>query len=217
MSTPEIHTRAVPPFADASREELPTCARDRIFQAARLLFYRYGIRGVSVDQIAAEAKTTKVTLYRVFSSKDDLIVQVLEDQKRRFEEWWDSVIAPFEGNPRKQIEALFESLTDQVCAEEADRGCPVANAAVEIVDEDHPAKRIIDEHNHEIARRLRKLCKEMGAKNATELGDSLTLLVEGVFAARIVFHSGKLVESASRTAKILLDSAVLDAPVKKKK
>jgi AcrR family transcriptional regulator len=207
MSTPETQARSVPPFADAACAELPTCARDRIFEAARLLFYRYGIRGVSVDQIAAEAKTTKVTLYRVFSSKDDLIVQVLEDHRRRFWEWWDTVIAPFDGNPRKQIEAVFEALTEQVCSPEAERGCPVANAAVEIVDEEHPAKRIIDEHSNELARRMRKLCKAMGAKNANEIGDSLTLLVEGVFAARIVFNGKRLVQSVSRAVRVLLDSA----------
>lgn len=212
MSTPETQARAVPPFADASCQQEPTCARDRIFRAARSLFYRYGIRGVSVDQIAHEAATTKVTLYRVFASKDDLVTQVLEDHKRRFWEWWDSVVAPFEGDPRRQVEALFESLTVKVCADEAERGCPVANAAVEIVDVDHPAKQIINEHGAEMSRRLRQLCREMGATKPDELGDALTLLVEGVFAARILFDNAKQVESASRAARALLDSAALGAP-----
>ena len=80
MSTPETHSRVTPPFADnVPKCTTDSCARDRIFEAAKNLFYRYGIRGVSVDAIAAEADTTKVTLYRVFSSKDELIVKVLEE------------------------------------------------------------------------------------------------------------------------------------------
>ena len=79
---------------------------DRLFRAAIDLFYRHGIRAVSVDAIAAEAGTTKVTFYRVFESKDDLVVQVLEEQSKRFWEWWDAIVAEHPNEPRKQIEAL---------------------------------------------------------------------------------------------------------------
>lgn len=213
MSTAETHASVNPPFAEEGPCDAPSCARDRIFAAARNLFYHYGIRGVSVDQIAAEASTTKVTLYRVFSSKDDLVVQVLEDHRRRFWQWWDSVVAPFEGQPRKQIEALFESLADKVSAQEAERGCPVVNAAVEIVDEDHPARRIIHEHSAEIFTRLRALCRAMGARRPEELSDALMLLVEGAFSARVVFNNGKHVEAVGKAARALLDSPALGAPV----
>ena len=94
MSTPETRIPENSPFPDQrSTCDAGSCARDRIFDAARKLFYKFGIRGVSVDAIAAEADTTKVTLYRVFDSKEDLVVKVLEDQSKRFWSWWDSVIA----------------------------------------------------------------------------------------------------------------------------
>src|SRR3970282_1217577 len=103
MSTPETRRAPSAPFTHSTKcEQTPSCARDRIFQAAKSLFYRYGIRGVSVDTIAAEADTTKVTLYRVFSSKDDLVVQVLEDHTRRFWQWGEGVMEPHARNPRKQ-------------------------------------------------------------------------------------------------------------------
>jgi AcrR family transcriptional regulator len=205
MSTPEVHIPSAPPFADAQCEETPTCARDRIFQAARSLFYRFGIRGVSVDQIACEAATTKVTLYRVFSSKDDLVVQVLEDHTRRFWHWWDAVVAPFEGRPRQQIEALFDALRTEMCTQEAERGCPLANAAVEIVDDEHPARRVIHAHSAAISERLRAMCRGMGAAQPDKLGDALTLLIEGVFAARIVFDNTQQVQAVRQAAQALLD------------
>lgn len=207
MSTPLPKSPAVPPFG-AAQCDAASCARDRIFEAARNLFYRYGIRGVSVDQIAAEASTTKVTLYRVFDSKDDLVVKVLEDHTKHFLEWWDSVVAPYVGDPRKQLDTLFESLADEVCVH-AGRGCPVANTAVEIVDDDHPAKRIIHEHCQEIARRLRSLCLEMGARQPDTLGDALALLIDGTFAARVVFHNGDQAAAVPSAARALLDSPEL--------
>ena len=207
MSTADKPARAVPPFADVSCQEEPSCARDRIFRAATELFYRDGFRGVSVDQIASEAQTTKVTFYRVFESKDDLIAKVLEEHTKQFVDWWDSVVAPFDGDPRRQIEALFDALTAKVCSKTAKRGSPVANAAVEITDEDHPAKRIIAEHSKHVAERMRALCRALGVAEPDEVGDSLTLLFEGVFAARVLFNNVTQVKAASRAARALLDCA----------
>ena len=48
--------------------------RDRIIDAARDLFRKHGIRGIGVDAIADAADSNKMTLYRHFGSKDDLIV-----------------------------------------------------------------------------------------------------------------------------------------------
>ena len=111
MSTPErkvSESASLSPFTALASCDVNACARDRLFSAAINLFYRNGIRAVSVDAIAEEAGTTKVTFYRVFESKDDLIVQVLEEQSKRFWEWWDGIVAEHPGQPRKQIDELIE-------------------------------------------------------------------------------------------------------------
>lgn len=206
MSMPESHA-VIPPFTDkAAKCTEGSCARDRIFEAARNLFYRFGIRGVSVDAIAAEADTTKVTLYRVFSSKDELVVKVLEDQSRRVMEWWDSVVAQHPGNPRAQLEALFMGIRDRICRDGAERGCPLSNAAVEVVEEDHPAREVIRAHKAELNRRLRVLCTEMGAAEPEKLGNALSLLVNGIFASRLSSYGVEELDSVCDTAIALLDS-----------
>jgi AcrR family transcriptional regulator len=209
MSTPQTQIPVSSPFKDDPACSSNACARDRIFQAAKNLFHRYGIRGVSVDAIAAEAGTTKVTLYRVFDSKDDLIVQVLQDQTRRVWAWWDSVVAQHPDDPRAQIEALFSNFRAEICGDDAMRGCPIANAAVEVVEEEHPAKKIIREHELEIARRFRELCRAMGAAKPDVLGDALSLLFWGVFAARLVFDGREQIASVSEAAKALVESPAL--------
>src|SRR3990170_1743958 len=117
MSTPELKvssSSSQSPFTALAHCDSNACARDRLFCAAINLFYRNGIRAVSVDAIAAEAGTTKVTFYRVFESKDDLIVQVLQEQSRRFWEWWDAILAEHPSEPRKQVEELITRFRDEI-------------------------------------------------------------------------------------------------------
>ena len=84
-------------------------ARERICETARDLFYQRGIRGVGVELIAAEAGTTKMSLYRNFASKDELVAEYLCEQDRAFWEWWDALMEPLKGQPEKQVEALFDA------------------------------------------------------------------------------------------------------------
>jgi len=218
MSTPELKVpESHSPFTALAQCDANACARDRLFSAAIKLFYLNGIRAVSVDAIAAEAGTTKVTFYRVFESKDDLIVKVLEEQSKRFWEWWDAIVAENSGNPRKQIETLIERFQSEIIGDEACRGCAVANAAVEIIEEDHPARGVIKKHKVEIAQRLRDLCRAMGARQPDVLGDALSLLYSGAFSQRLSFGDGEQVSSisaVSAAAAALLDSPVLGAPKK---
>lgn len=219
MSTPELKVpESAPktPFTALAHCDAGACARDRLFSAAINLFYKNGIRAVSVDAIAAEAGTTKVTFYRVFESKDDLIVQVLEEQSKRFWEWWDGIVAEHPGEPRKQIEALIDRFQTEIVGDEECRGCAVANAAVEIVDEDHPARVVIKKHKMEIAQRLRDLCRAMGARQPDVLGDALSLLYSGAFSARLAFEGSSeqasSVSAVSAATLALLDSPALGAP-----
>jgi AcrR family transcriptional regulator len=206
MSTPvQKIACASAPFTALATTDPNASARDRLFCAAINLFYRHGIRAVSVDAIAEEAGTTKVTFYRVFESKDDLIVKVVEEQSRRFWEWWDGIVAEYPGQPRRQLEELIVRFRDEIIGDEACRGCAVANAAVEI-DDDHPAKAVIKKHKLEITQRFRDLCRQMGASQPDVLGDALSLLYSGAFAARLSCDGGEQLATVTTAAAALLDS-----------
>lgn len=197
LKTPPVVVEAAPPRG----------ARDRIFDTARNLFYRQGIRAVGVETIAAEAGTTKMSLYRHFPSKDELTAVCLRADQQEFHEWWDSVMAPHAGNPRKQLEALFQAFQSKTACSDDDesRGCPLANAAVELTDPQHPGRQVVQEHKADIRKRFRALCREMGARNPEQLGDALMLLMEGAYMARLVFGSSGPVQSVSKAAKILIE------------
>lgn len=170
--------------------------RDRILDAACDLFYRHGIRAVGVDAIANEAGTNKMSFYRSFPSKDDLVAEYLLDQEREYWTRWDETIAPYAGDPRRQMDALVASDIDlawlrakaiEGCKCKTSRGCALGNAAVEIPEDDERLGEIVHKYKTEIRRRLRKLAREAGAREPDVLGDALMLLREGGYYTRLTF------------------------------
>lgn len=195
---------------DPEKEAAAKCkrpsARDRICETARDLFYKRGIRGVGVEMIAVEAGTTKMSLYRNFASKDDLVAECLCIQEREFWGWWDATVGAHEGQPRRQLEALFDSLKERSTDAHSSRGCQFANAAVELPDADHPARSIILAHHREVRERLRQLCRSTDARQPDRLADALLLLMAGAYMSCLVFDTAEVVGSIDETARALLDS-----------
>ncbi len=177
--------------------------RDRIMQTASNLFYCRGIRAVGVDTIASEAGTNKMSFYRSFASKDDLVAEYLRSEEREGWQWWDETVAEYAGNPRAQVEALFDVLVTNAC-EAGSRGCALANAAVEITEPDHPARPIIEKYKAEMRRRFRQLAHEMGAREPDSLGDALMLLWEGSYLTRLTLGQHGPVQGAAKAARALI-------------
>ena len=97
-------------------------ARERLIDIAIELFYQEGIRAIGIDTVVARSGVSKSSLYRTFASKDALIAAFAEEQNRRFWQWWDETMERNPGQPRQQIEALFESVARQITNPQF-RGC----------------------------------------------------------------------------------------------
>src|SRR5438105_1668191 len=110
----------------AKRQQAPP--RERILQAARELFYRDGINAVSVDAIATAADTNKMTVYRHFSSKDELVAAYLSQLAEEGEALWETARDAHPGEPDAQLRYLLKRVS-QFAAESSGRGCALANAA----------------------------------------------------------------------------------------
>ena len=156
--------------------------RQRILLAARDLFRRHGIRGVGVEAIAEAAGTNKMTLYRHFTSKDELILAYLRGIAVEVDEMWRDIETEDPDDMHAQLNAWL------VCAEECvtsdRRGCDLANAAVELTEEGHPGRRIIEQLKTEHRDRLAALCRRAGISQPEVLADALTLLLEGARVSR---------------------------------
>ncbi|MCG6950748.1 MAG: TetR/AcrR family transcriptional regulator [Betaproteobacteria bacterium] len=191
-------------MARKKRHPTQPSARKRIFDTASELFYRKGIRAVGIDAIATRAETTKMSLYRSFPSKDALVAEWLRDHDAKFWQAWDAMSQKHPGKPRKQLQAAFALLAKHV-SDPAARGCPMANAAVEITENDHPAKRVIERHKVKLRARLAALCEATGARDAALLADELFLLMEGAQVSTVL-GVRMPARSAGRAADALIDS-----------
>jgi AcrR family transcriptional regulator len=158
--------------------------RDRILSTASELFYRHGIRRVAVDAIAAEAGSNKMSFYRHFRSKEELAAEYLRERVREAWQHWDATIAPHQGNPRRQFEALFAA---HLAKDKASRGCALGNVVIEIVAQDHVLTGLVRGFKQEVRERLRKMAHELGARDSGALGDALMLLMDGSDFTRLVF------------------------------
>jgi AcrR family transcriptional regulator len=180
--------------------------RDRVFQTASRLFYQNGYRAIGVDTIAAESGIGKMTLYRHYPSKDDLIVAYLKESDQLF---WNN----FERNtkdastPREKLLAFFQSLQDYVKSPTC-YGCPFLNAATEYPETDYPGHQVALEHKQSVRVRFRQLAKEAGAKRPDALADQLFLLMDGAYMASRMFGTRNPAAHLAEAAQTLIDAAL---------
>jgi AcrR family transcriptional regulator len=180
-------------------------ARKRIFDTASQLFYLRGIRAVGVETIAAEADTTKMSLYRNFPSKDELVAEWLRDHDIHFWETWDAMASRHPEAPRRQLKAAFTLLAKHVTDPKA-RGCPMANAAVELTEKDHPARKVIEAHKAKLRARLVQMSVQMGVREPALLADQLFLLMEGAQVTTQTLGARGPAKNVARAAEMLIDA-----------
>jgi len=174
MATKKAVKRAVEPAVEN--------VRDRILSTARDLIYREGARAVGVDRIVAESGVAKMSLYRWFPSKDDLIVAVLNEERRRILAAWDQNMERHKGMPLKQLRAQFEGLAAAIQRPNY-RGCPFLNAVTAFADASHPARALARQFKDEITGLFRELAVAIGAKNPDVLAQQLSLVADGAHAS----------------------------------
>lgn len=161
-----------------TEEKAKSPPRDRIVATASDLFYRHGIRAVGVEAIAEAAGTNKMTLYRHFASKDELVAEYLRRLAADAGLFWEDLAKAHPGDPRAQLRGWLAAMQAHVL--DADqRGCALANAAVELPDKDHPARCVIEQFKGDQRSRLVGLCAASGVSEPELLADELFLLLEG--------------------------------------
>jgi len=156
--------------------------RERILAVAANLFYRHGIRAVGVDAVAEAAGTNKMTLYRHFVSKDDLVAEYLRRLAEQASTCWDKLAAQHPGDARAQLRAWLKEMASHVASGD-ERGCPLANAAIELPEKNHPARRVIETFKNAQRDRIIALCAAAELAEPELLADELFLLLEGARVA----------------------------------
>src|SRR6188472_3409186 len=152
-------------------------ARERILLTADRLFYNEGIHAVGIQRIVAESSVTRVTLYRHFPSKDDLVAAYLDRRAAYDHAQVDAIIGAHPDDPRRALTELATALTrDDFAAMR--RGCPFINASAEFTGS-HPARL----HAHDIRRwvtdRIEELLVRLGHRDPRATAAQLMMVRTG--------------------------------------
>jgi AcrR family transcriptional regulator len=159
-------------------------ARQRILETADRLFYQDGIRAVGIDRIIAEAGVAKMSLYKHFPSKDDLILAVLQHREQDVLEFFRSAMERHGKKAKGPLRAFFAALKEWF-ETPGFRGCPFQNAAVELADPDHPATEFVRGHKQRFSEFLRGLVEETVGK-AAKVAPAVSILVEGAVVTAVI-------------------------------
>jgi AcrR family transcriptional regulator len=156
--------------------------RERLVEAASELFYAQGLRAVSADKIIERVGTTKVTFYRHFRTKDELVMAYLRGRAAIEREGIGAAIAHAGGDPEVALRLISEGIGAIACRP-GFRGCPFINAAAEYPDPDSPVRRIVDEHRAWYRTTFEQLIAPLGLPDQDAVADELMLLRDGAMVA----------------------------------
>jgi AcrR family transcriptional regulator len=173
--------RAAAAAKSAERQAGPQLAKNKVFAVAADLFYRKGIHSVGVEEIVRQADVAKISLYRSFASKDDLVVAYLEDRSRTFLRQWDEAFDRYRDNPKAQLRAIMTYIAERT-TNKGYRGCPFINFCAEFPNASHPGRRVAQATKQALHDRFLRLAEALRVPRPRQLADSFLLLVEGAYA-----------------------------------
>jgi AcrR family transcriptional regulator len=183
-------------------------AHEQLLDAAAHLFYNEGVRAVGVDAVVERAGVNKMSLYRQFSSKDELVVAYLTRMDERFRERFECSVDKHPGEPAKQLVQCFTDLVERASSP-GYRGCAFLNVAAEFSASGHPARLCVTRNKGYLMARLLEISTATGAADPQALADSLALLAEGVYASSQTYGPGSgPMRAAPKLAAALVAAAI---------
>jgi AcrR family transcriptional regulator len=181
--------------------------REKLVDAAYELFSRQGIRAVGVDTIIARAGVAKMTFYRHFPSKEDLVLAFLDRREQLWtREWLEAEIKRRATTPRGQLVAIFDLFEEWFLRDDFE-GCSFIGTMLET--SGNAESRVLDAtraHLAKIRLLVQGLAEEAGLREPAELAWSVQLIMAGSIVAAGYGDTGAA-RRARRSAEMLIDAA----------
>jgi AcrR family transcriptional regulator len=157
--------------------------RDRILETAYGLFSRQGTRAVGVDTIIAESGVAKMTLYRNFASKDDLIIAFLERREELWTRaWLQASVEARATSPAERLLAIFDVFGEWFEREDFE-GCSFINVMLEVTEAAHPVRQASVRHLAAIRGLLIELAAAAGVRDTDHFARQWHILMKGSIVA----------------------------------
>ena len=184
----------------AITEEQTTLDRDTLLDVAEKLFYRQGIQAVGMDELRTVSGLPLKRIYRIFPTKETLIVAMLERRDRR----WRGSLATYLNqvpDPRERILGLFDWLAEWF-AEPGFRGCAWINAYGELGSSSPAVAAEVRSHKQAFHNQVVELVAPVNARVA----EPVYLLAEGAIVVAGIHGSTTAAHHGRRGAEALLDA-----------
>lgn len=182
----------------------PESARDRILAAASHLFCHQGFSATGVDSIIAQAGTAKATLYKHFSSKEDLIAAVLDAEGAAWRSWFFGRLGQVQGTARDRVLAIFDIL-EEWFSDPSFYGCPFINAVAEFDSDNVDIRKTADAHKAHLLTWLQAKAIEMNASDPRDVALNIVVLVDGAIVAAQHSRDPSFARRARMMAGLYLD------------
>ena len=177
---------------------------EHLLDVATELFCRQGYHATGIDQIIAESKIAKTTLYRHFKSKDELIVAVLRRIDERYRLAMRNKVDAEETDSKKKLLATFDYLEQWFNSKEF-FGCPFMSAAAEFHKTGHPVFQEALMHKRLVTAYFEELARAAKLHNPTKLAEEVNLLHEGATAISHITREARIAMTAKAAAARLID------------
>ncbi|MFN8671669.1 MAG: TetR/AcrR family transcriptional regulator [Candidatus Sericytochromatia bacterium] len=158
--------------------------RGKILETADRLFYEHGIKSVGIDTIIAESGVAKMSLYKHFSSKENLAIEFLNNRDKAFFDFFEKTLDNH--NSKNPILDFFKYITNSLCNNET-ICCPFLNVSVEFPEIDNPIHKTILEHKTKIKNKLEATLKKMSLDDVEIKADHIILLWHGLIMNKKIF------------------------------
>ncbi len=169
--------------ASQSRDDGQGSGRERVSRAAYELFSREGVRAVGVDAVISRAGTAKMTLYRNFPSKDDLILDFLRRREQLWTRDWLEAESQRRGQtPRDQLLAIFDVFSEWFSQPDFE-GCAFLTTMIEVSDRKHPVHQAAVGHLANIRGYIERLAAECGIGDVDSFARKWHILMKGAIMA----------------------------------
>jgi AcrR family transcriptional regulator len=180
--------------------------QERILAAASRLFQANGINATGVDTIVAEAGIAKMTLYKYFPAKEDLILEVVKRRSREFSEWLSLRLDRTAKTPTEKLQQLFDAVEEWLANPQCS-GLAFIKASAEFPQPDSAINKLSAQLSEEFRSYIIDLAKAAHVRAPEALGLQLAMLIEGAVLSEQLASNPAALEYAKQAARVLIDTA----------
>ncbi len=192
--------------------------KEHLVDTAVKLFGRDGFHATGIDKILREAGVARMTLYKHFRSKNELILAALRRRDEQFRIWFKSTIEKTGGSPAERLLASFDALDEwfagRAFAGVPFTGCSFINATAEFSEANHPVHQLAAEHKRLMLEYLRLLASSADARDPDGLAWAISLLHEGAIVTAQVSSDIHAAQGAKEIARTIMVQHGIDVSAK---